>query len=81
MVRAKFYCESIQHSNIPGTDAYANITLRPVFGSYGDGDPDGVNKQWSKQTPSGLLQMCVTNAAAIDEFELGKTYFLDFTPV
>lgn len=80
-VRAKFFVESIQHHDVPGTDAYANISMKPVFGSYADGDAEGTNKSWSKWTPSGSLQICVTNPDAINQFEMGKAYYLDFTPV
>ena len=76
-VRAKFFVESIQHSDIPGTEQYASIMMRPVFGTYGDGE---VNKTWSKYTPSGQLQITITNPSAIDAFEKGKAYYLDFTP-
>lgn len=77
MVRAKFFVESIQHSDVPGTDQYASIVMRPVFGTYGDGK---VNESWSKYTPSGQLQITITNPDAIDKFEKGKAYYLDFTP-
>ena len=76
-VRAKFFVEDIRHSDVPGTEQYASITMRPVFGSYGDGK---VNESWSKYTPSGQLQITITNPAAIDAFEKGKAYYLDFTP-
>lgn len=76
-VRAKFFVEDIRHNDVPGTDQYATITMKPVFGSYGDGE---VNKSWSKYTPSGSLSISITNPAAIDAFEKGKAYYLDFTP-
>lgn len=79
MVRAKFFVEDIKHSDVPGTDQYASITMKPVFGTYADGDAEGTNK--SKWTPSGHLQITITNPDAIDKFEIGKAYYLDFTPV
>ncbi len=79
-VRAKFFVTAIQHANVPGPDPYATITLMPVFGSYADGDNE-TNKSWSKYTPSGKIEMSVTNPAAIEMFEQGKAYFIDFTPV
>lgn len=79
-VRAKFYVESVQHHDIPGTDQYAHIVMRPVFGTYGDGD-DEANKTWSKYTPSGQLNMTITNPAAIEAFDKGKAYWIDITPV
>lgn len=38
------------------------------------------NKSWAKYTPSGQLTMSIDNPEAYDAFELGKEYFLDFTP-
>jgi len=76
-VRAKFFVTEIKHAGTPGSEPYATITLVPVFGSYGDGK---CNESWSKYTPSGKLEMAVTNPAAIDMFAIGKAYFVDFTP-
>ncbi|WP_316184761.1 MULTISPECIES: hypothetical protein [unclassified Bradyrhizobium] len=81
MVRAKFFVEDIRHNDVPGTDQYATITMKPVFGTYADGDVEGTNKSWSKWTPSGQLSITITNPDAIDAFEKGKAYYLDFTPV
>ncbi|CAN7303120.1 hypothetical protein LJR231_001551 [Phyllobacterium sp. LjRoot231] len=78
VVRAKFFVTEVKHTGTPGTAPYATITLAPVFGSYGDGK---VNESWSKYTPSGKIEMAVTNPSAIDAFEIGKAYFIDFTPV
>lgn len=75
-VRAKFRCQAIQHltTSSPG-DVAAHLTFFPV---YEDGS--GQNASWSKYTPNGKLEMTITNPAAIEAFELGKAYFLDFTP-
>ncbi|WP_065091626.1 hypothetical protein [Rhizobium leucaenae] len=76
-VRAKFFVSDVRHSEVPGTDPYAVITMMPVFGTYGDGKD---NESWSKYTPSGKIEMSITNPAAIDRLEKGKAYFVDFTP-
>jgi hypothetical protein len=55
--------------------------MKPVFGTYAGGDDEGTNKSWSKWTPSGSLSITITNPAAIDQFEKGKAYYLDFNPV
>jgi hypothetical protein len=49
------------------------VTLQPVY-------DDGANSQWSKYTPSGQLQLTITNPEAYKQFELGKAYFVDFSP-
>ncbi|MGO7576604.1 hypothetical protein ACC699_17160 [Rhizobium ruizarguesonis] len=76
-VRAKFFVADIKHSETPGSDPYAMITMMPVFGTYGDGKD---NESWSKYTPSGKIEMSITNPGAIDAFEKGKAYFVDFAP-
>lgn len=44
---------------------------------YDDGQPE--NQRYAKYTPSGELRIQVDNPAV--EFECGKDYYLDFTPV
>lgn len=66
----------IKHVGTPGADPFAQVTLTPVFGTYGDGKE---NESWSKYTPSGKIEMAITNPAAIDAFSVGKAYFVDFT--
>lgn len=75
-VRAKFQCQSINHimTHSPG-DQTAILTFAPV---YDNGS--GENKTWSKYTPQGKLEMTVTNPDAVAAFEVGKSYYLDFTP-
>jgi hypothetical protein len=74
-VRAKFKCWSIQHTYSHSPDASAaQVTLTPV---YGDSEE---NKTWSQHTPSGKIEMLITNPSAIASFELGKDYYVDFTP-
>jgi hypothetical protein len=34
VVRAKFFVEDIVHSDVPGTDQYASVVMKPVFGTY-----------------------------------------------
>lgn len=71
-VRAKFKCHSKEMRELGGSDA-AYLTF---FASYGEGND---NKDWSKWTPTGALNMSITNPAAFDWFEVGKEYYLDFT--
>lgn len=56
---------------------FAEIKLAPVYSGQ-DGKP--VNADWSKATPQGSIVLGVTNPDAIAKFELGKFYFVDFTP-
>ncbi|MDE3797610.1 hypothetical protein I7G59_09750 [Sinorhizobium meliloti] len=77
-VRAKFFVSEVRHVGTPATDPFAVVTLLPVFSTYGDGK---ANESWSKHTPSGKIEMNITNPDAIDAFDVGKAYFVDFTPV
>ncbi len=85
-VRTKFRCNSITHlinhiydqdlkQSIP-TPA-RSISMSPV---YGNGDPNHENSKFWKASPAGTLSLDVVNAAAADLFEVGKEYYLDFTP-
>lgn len=46
---------------------------------YDDGTPE--NKRFSKFTPDGHLKMTVANADVLDQFDIGKEYYIDFVPV
>jgi hypothetical protein len=75
MVRAKFRVTSIAKTvqwNDPTKVEANQVELQPVM--------DDNNKGWSKYTPCGSLKMQINNPEALDQFEIGKCYFLDFTP-
>lgn len=74
-VRAKMKVVAITPFHTSGPDE-VNSEIR-LMALYGD---DPANKTWSKYTPSGEVRMVVTNPSAIEAFELGKSYYLDFTP-
>jgi hypothetical protein len=68
-VRAKFKVDQIN----PG-EGYTHVVLRAVT----DGSEE--NKTFWKYTPSGVIDMSITNPDAVNQFELGKEYYVDFTP-
>lgn len=75
-VRAKMKCYSVERLKDGKPDTtMAEIRMMPV---YDDNDP--TNKSWSKATPGGQVSLFITNPEAIDKFEPGKSYFVDFTP-
>ena len=78
-VRAMFYVKEISH-RATGDAASVNVEVQmgAAFGSYLKGLPEG-NGDWSKYTPSGDLQITITNPAAIEQFEVGEVYELTFT--
>jgi len=70
-IRAKFQCESITHYQGSKT-----AKLRAVYGTSEE------NKDFTKYTPNGELSIAITNDAPADGFfEIGKNYYLDFSPV
>lgn len=38
------------------------------------------DRRFEKATPSGHCEMQIDNPAALEQFELGKDYYIDFTP-
>jgi hypothetical protein len=70
MVRAKFKVSSI--TNYEG--GTTGIVLSPV--SCGSEE----NKQFWKYTPNGKIELSTINTEAVKQFEVGKEYYIDFTP-
>ncbi|WP_404653372.1 hypothetical protein [Raoultella terrigena] len=70
-VRAKFQCNSINKSPDNST---AVVNMMAVTTGSAE------NETWSKYTPSGQLQMVISNPAAAEQFEQGKEYFIDIAP-
>lgn len=75
MVRAKFRVLEVKQQ----IDAYSKesaksevVVLAPVHGKG--------NELWSKWTPSGRIEMHITNPAAVEQLKLGDTFYVDFTP-
>ncbi len=38
------------------------------------------NKQFFKYTPGGVVQFNIVNSETADKFEIGKEYYVDFSP-
>lgn len=70
-VRAKFWVTAINHAHV-GKGVFAEVTLAPVYGDE--------NKPWSEATPQGQIKMAITNPDAVEAFDLGQAYWVDFTP-
>jgi hypothetical protein len=70
MLRAKMKCDSVTKTVNGET-----IRLHPV---HADSEE---NKTWSKWTPSGGLELTITNPDAFGKLVPGGEYLLDLTPV
>lgn len=71
-VQARFKCDNI----VPGgseTEPSRTIYMTPVTTGPG-------NESYSKWTPSGGLNMFITNPDAFCQFEAGKVYDILITP-
>ena len=66
MVRAKVKCYEKSEGGL--------LVLRPVA------EGSAENEQFFKWTPSGEIRLGVMNPAALEQFEVGKEYYADFTP-
>ena len=70
-VRAKFVCTNVQ--NNPQTQS-KSVALSPVI----DGSDE--NKSFAKYTPSGQVNLEISDETAASEFLVPlKSYYLDFT--
>ena len=67
-VRAKFQCAHVKHF----AGDMRIVTMNAITDSA---TPE--NRQFTKYTPSGVLEMHVDNPNIV--FEPGKSYYLDFT--
>lgn len=75
-IQAKFACHNVREV-FYGTDNTKSaevVTLNPV---YSDSGP---NKTWNDATPSGVVEMYISNPSAWGAFELHKEYIVDFRP-
>jgi hypothetical protein len=74
-VRAKFRCNSIEQFG--GTNK--KVRLQPVTAYSGSpSDASEEDRAFWAATPSGSLEMHVSNPSAADYFEIGKSYYLTF---
>ncbi len=69
-VKAKFKCVELKRMSYYDTGVTEGVILQACSGPG--------NEEWSKFTPSGRLEMQITNPAALEQFHLGKFYFLTF---
>lgn len=80
MTRAKFRCSSVVFGTNPkdgeNVKTSEQVQLYPVYSS----DPENPNHGWSEATPSGSIQMTITNPGAWGCFVQGQEYFVDFKP-
>jgi hypothetical protein len=70
MVRAKFKVDETAK-----TVWNEKVILSPVMSGSVE------NEEFFKTTPSGKIEMSIKNPEAMKQFEVGKEFYVDFTPV
>lgn len=77
MVRAKFQVTQVITTEYgPHTTPSKRIVLEPRYDAKLAEDVS-----FSKATPSGRIEMQIDNPVAIEQLPVGKTFYVDFTPV
>lgn len=81
-VRAKFTVQRIERyitgKKMPdgqwGSGEVNNVVMTPVTGGNGE------NESFFASTPSGKIELGIINPDALEQFDLQKSYYVDFTP-
>ncbi len=74
-------------ADVRGKFKVTTITTRDSFTPYAEIQLDAVHSDtpednsYAQATPNGSISMTVTNPKAIDKLPLGKSFYVDFTPV
>lgn len=63
-----------------GADCAVEVKLQPVYESGDDGNAVEENRIFGKATPAGQIGMQLLSRAAADRFEVGRSYYVEFTP-
>jgi hypothetical protein len=74
-VQAKVRCIG---NSAPAWDATSDTTRVVRFTPVYDADPASPNFAWSQYTPSGYVELTITNPAAFGAFEVNQEYTLTF---
>jgi len=77
VLRAKMVVNCVQNTmDSENKIEQQKIILNAVYGGEGS-----ENHQWSKWTPSGSLELTITNPNAFDKVFRGSEFFVDLVPV
>lgn len=71
MIRAKMRCDRADKAPFGEV-----VRLWAVYSS----DSASPNHSWSVATPSGSLELTISNPDAQGKFEVGKEYYIDIAP-
>lgn len=68
-VRAKVTCDTIKDNAVTFSTVYEP-----------DAAKDTENARFTKATPWGQIKLGIDNPTALEQFQPGKSYYVDFTP-
>lgn len=74
-IRAKFHCTEVAKRVYGGKDQSEVIKGAPVYG----GNPE--DNAYSKATPSGSIELVITNPTCFGVLRPGQRFYLDITPL
>jgi hypothetical protein len=69
MVRAKVTCHELAGNKVKFSTIYEP-----------DAATDSENARFTQATPWGTIEMAIDNPKAMEQFQPGKTYYVDFHP-
>lgn len=75
-IQAKVRCIGNSTPQYDSVGTMRLVRFTPVY----DASPSHPNFEWSQATPSGYIELVITNAAAFTTFEPGQEYLLTFDP-
>lgn len=72
----------VRLNRIEKYDSSEKLVFNPVAksGSY-PADGSDEDNTFAKYSPSGEFSLMVANPALLNQFEVGESYYVDFTPV
>lgn len=76
-MRAKFQVQRVEPYHLKdGSQTSEHVVLSPVFK---DKDLEGENTKFWNATPSGQIDLYLSNPDAFGQLEKGKQFYVDFT--
>jgi hypothetical protein len=70
----------VRVTNIESFQGCENLTFQPVGANSYPADGKNEDNDFARWTPSGEIKLSVTNPDLHGKFEVGKTFYVDFTP-
>jgi hypothetical protein len=84
-MRAKFRVSSVNPPSVPVSEGISmapaqTVKAHPVAASGYPADGSDENNSYAKWSPSGSLELTITNPALSNKIKEGDVFYLDFTP-